>query len=129
MPENPLSQEDLSLAGKINKFPKRRFMATNPSNDSIFGYYDIVQYLADLGYTSSGTLEKTWMDYVRGWKTEPTLNTVIAGGEVWNYVFESSPSNVTYYRYIASDGSEDSFYETFTLGVLGGLLTTKSITI
>ena len=68
-----------------------------------------------------------WMTLVRGYKTTPTLNTTIATGEVWNYVYTSSPSDKTYYRFIATDGSEDSFYGTFSGGILSNLITTKKI--
>lgn len=129
MPNNPLTNNEILEYAKRNKFPKGRIFATNPLEDSITGWYDFEEYLTDLGYSPSGETEKTWMDLVRGWKIEPTLNMVIAGGEVWNYVFQSSPSDVTYYRYIANDGSQDSFFETFSGGILTGLIASKQINV
>jgi hypothetical protein len=70
-----------------------------------------------------------WMTLTRGFKTEPTLNSTIAGGDVYNYVYESSPTDKTYYRYIATDGSEDSYYETFSGGNLSNLIAKKKITV
>ena len=70
-----------------------------------------------------------WMTLVRGYKTTPTLNTTIATGEVWNYVYTSSPSDKTYYRFIATDGSEDSFYSAFNGTSVSGLIAGKAITI
>lgn len=70
-----------------------------------------------------------WMTLTRGFKTEPTLNTTIAGGDVYNYVYESSPTDKTYYRYIATDGSEDAYYETFSGGNLSSLIAKKKITV
>ena len=67
------------------------------------------------------------MTLVRGYKTTPALNTTIAGGDVYNYVYSTAGADKTYYRYIATDGSEDSFYETFSGGVLNNKVTTKSI--
>ena len=70
-----------------------------------------------------------WMTLTRGFKTEPTLNTTIAGGDIYNYVYESSPTDKTYYRYIATDGSEDAYYETFSGGILSNLITKKKIIV
>jgi hypothetical protein len=70
-----------------------------------------------------------WMTLVRGYKTTPTLNVTIANGEVWNYVYTSSPSDKTYYRFIATDGSEDSFYSSFNDSTLSNLIARKGITI
>jgi len=70
-----------------------------------------------------------WMTLVRGYKTTPTLLQTIAGGDVYTYVFATAGADQTYYRYIATDGSEDAFYGTFSGGVLSNLITTKKITL
>jgi len=71
-----------------------------------------------------------WMTLVRGYTTTPTLCATIAGGDVYNYTYNSSPSNVIYYRYIATNGSEDSFYTYFNgTNTLSGQVATKSITL
>lgn len=70
-----------------------------------------------------------WMTLVRGYKTTPTLLQTIGGGEVYTYTFATTGTDKTYYRYIATDGSEDAFYGTFSGGVLSNLITTKKITL
>lgn len=68
-----------------------------------------------------------WMTLVRGYKTVPTLLQTIAGGDVYTYTYSSSPTDKTYYRYIATDGSEDSFYGSFVSGTLSNLIAKKGI--
>jgi hypothetical protein len=68
-----------------------------------------------------------WMTLVRGYKTTPTLNVSLPAGDVYNYIFSTAGSDVTYYRYIANDGSEDSFYGNFTNPTLSNLIATKKI--
>jgi hypothetical protein len=70
-----------------------------------------------------------WMTLVRGYNTTPALCATIAGGDVYTYVYNSSPSNITYYRYITTDGSEDSFYSSFNGTSVSGLVASKSITL
>lgn len=70
-----------------------------------------------------------WMTLTRGFKIEPVFNSTIAGGDVYTYVYESSPSDKTYYRYIATDGSEDAYYETFSGGILSNLIAKKKIIV
>jgi len=72
-----------------------------------------------------------WMTLVRGYTTTPTLCATIAGGDVYSYIYNSSPSNITYYRYIATNGSIDAFYTYFSTGTntLSGVVATKSIII
>jgi len=81
--------------------------------------------------TSTQTLKnKTvvdWMTLVRGYNTTPTLLTTITTGDIYTYVYTSSPTNITYYRYIASDGSEDGFYGTWNGSSLSNLIARKSI--
>lgn len=78
-----------------------------------------------------GTLDfKTWIDYVAGFKIEPTLNTTIASGDVYNYVYESSPSDITYYRLVPNSSADpDAFYTTFSGGILSGEIVRKGITL
>ena len=70
-----------------------------------------------------------WMTLTRGFKIEPVFNSTIAGGDVYTYVYESSPSDKTYYRYIATDGSEDAYYGTFSGGILSNLIAKKKIIV
>ncbi len=70
-----------------------------------------------------------WMTLVRGYNTTPTLCATITTGDVYTYTYDSSPSNITYYRYIATNGSEDSFYTYFFGASLSGLVASKSITL
>lgn len=68
-----------------------------------------------------------WMTLVRGYKTTPTLNISLPAGDVYNYTFSTAGSDVTYYRYISNDGSEDSFYGNFANPTLSNLIATKKI--
>ena len=105
------------------------FVNTNSANLSATNIY-VSNDLTVVDTVSAKYYQGTildWMTLVRGYKTTPTLNTTIAGGDVYNYVYSTSGSDKTYYRYIATDGSEDSFYETFSGGVLSNKITTKSI--
>jgi len=70
-----------------------------------------------------------WMTLVRGYNTTPTLCATITTGDVYTYKYNSSPSNITYYRFIATDGSIDAFYTYFSGSTLTGIVASKSITI
>jgi len=48
MPHDPLTTNELLVYTKYSNIPKRRFMATPPDKDGIFGYYDIDNYLSSL---------------------------------------------------------------------------------
>jgi hypothetical protein len=68
-----------------------------------------------------------WMTLVRGYKTTPTLLATIGTGEVYTYIYSTTGADKTYYRYIATDGSEDSFYGNFTNPTLSNLIARKAI--
>jgi hypothetical protein len=68
-----------------------------------------------------------WMTLVRGTKTTPTLLATIGTGDVYTYVYSTATTDKTYYRYIATNGSEDSFYGNFTNPTLSNLIATKKI--
>jgi hypothetical protein len=68
-----------------------------------------------------------WMTLVRGYNTTPVLLATIPSGEVYTYVYTSSPSNITYYRFISTDGSTDAFYTYFSGTTLSGVVASKSI--
>ena len=68
-----------------------------------------------------------WMTLVRGTKTTPTLLATIGTGDVYTYVYATTASDKTYYRYIATNGSEDSFYGNFTNPTLSNLIAKKAI--
>jgi hypothetical protein len=70
-----------------------------------------------------------WMTLVRGYNTTPTLLATITTGDVYTYIYNSASSNITYYRYIATDGTVDAFYTYFAGNTLSGLVASKSITI
>jgi hypothetical protein len=70
-----------------------------------------------------------WMTLTRGYKIEPVLNSTISTGDVYTYVYDSFPSDKTYYRYIATDGSEDAYYEEFSGGILSNLIAKKKIIV
>ena len=69
------------------------------------------------------------MTLVRGYNTTPVLLATIPSGEVYSYVYTSSPSNITYYRFISTDGSTDIFYTYFSGTTLSGVVASKSITL
>ena len=71
-----------------------------------------------------------WMTLVRGYNTTPSLCATLTNGTVYTYIYNSSPSNLIYYRYITNNNTEDSFYSYFSgISTLSGLIATKSITI
>lgn len=69
-------------------------------------------------------LPSTWIELATGWSTEPTLESTLTDGDVYKYVYSDG---TTYYRYIANDGSEDSFYELFDGINLSSLVADKQI--
>jgi hypothetical protein len=70
-----------------------------------------------------------WMTLTRGYKTEPVFNSSIGSGDVYDYIYSTPSTDKTYYRYIATDGSEDSYYENFSGGILSNLIAKKQIII
>jgi len=70
-----------------------------------------------------------WMTLVRGYNTVPTLLTTIQTGVIYTYVYNSTPTNKTYYRFISTDGGTDEFYTAWDGDKLSGLVASKSITI
>jgi len=69
--------------------------------------------------------DKTWIDYVNGYTTTPTLLSTIADGDVYQYTY----TNTTLYRLVPSGSAIDSFYRTFSGGVLSGLVVEKTIIV
>lgn len=68
----------------------------------------------------------TWTDLAVGWNAEPSFNTSLAGGDVYTYTYDTG---ITYYRYIANDGSIDAFYDNFDGVNLTTLIIQKKISI
>lgn len=81
------------------------------------------------GETGDLNLANSWIGLATGWKTTPVLNTTIADGDVYNYVFAGDPGDVTYYRLVPSGAADDAFYSTFSGGVLSGLIAKKEIVV
>ena len=69
--------------------------------------------------------EPTWIDYATGFSSVPVLLTTIADGDVYEYTYE----NGTLYRLVPSGSAVDSFYTTFSGGVLSGLVAEKQISV
>jgi hypothetical protein len=69
--------------------------------------------------------DKTWIDYVSGYTTTPTLLQTIADGDVYEYTY----TNTTLYRLVPTGSAIDSFYRTFSGGVLSGLVVEKTIIV
>lgn len=72
----------------------------------------------------SGT-QYRWNDMVMGFDSVTELSS-IPSGQVFRYTYLGG---VTYYRFIANDESEDSFYANYDGGILSQLVSTKKITI
>lgn len=74
-----------------------------------------------------------WMTLTRGYKTTPTLLGTATesgdAGDVYEYIFESSPSDITYYRFISTNGQRDEYYANYITGTLSNLITKKQIII
>lgn len=65
----------------------------------------------------------TWDYLVTNWTSEPTLNTAIIGGEVYNYTLNGT----TRYRFVPTtyNPTQDAFYSTFASGTLSNLIVTR----
>lgn len=74
----------------------------------------------------SGQVPPTWIDYVSDWCTPPHLLTSISDGDVWQYTYAGG---VVRYRLVPSGSVQDSFYTTFTGGVLSGHLVDRGMTV
>lgn len=70
-------------------------------------------------------LSLEWISLATNWTIEPTLIKNISGGEVYEYIYNGG--DLTLYRYITSDGTIDSFYESFDSvnDILDDLVTTR----
>lgn len=68
--------------------------------------------------------ELKWIDYVAGYLVEPFVLSTIASGDVYQYEYNSG---IIYYRFIANDLSEDTFYDTFDGMNLSGVIATKQL--
>lgn len=77
----------------------------------------------------STVINTLWISLVTGYSTEPTLNSTIATGDVYNYTFTTGVGTVTYYRLVPSGSADDAFYTTFSGGALSGLISKKPITV
>lgn len=72
---------------------------------------------------------KSWINLAVGYDTEPTLNTTIADGDVYNYVYTTETGTATLYRLVPSGSADDAFYATFSNNVLSNLVAKKPLTI
>lgn len=68
----------------------------------------------------------SWIDYVTGTSQEPTLNTTLASGPVYDYVYGST----TIYRHIPdANPYGDTFYTNFDGTTLSGVIVSRSTSI
>lgn len=73
------------------------------------GFGENIEYDAE---TQTLTIDKyNWMDLARGYKEIPTLFSTTSTGTIYQYIYQT----MTLYRYIATDLSEDAFYDSSTL--------------
>lgn len=65
----------------------------------------------------------TWEYLVANWSVEPSLNTAIAGGDVYDYTLNGT----TRYRFVPTtyDPTQDAFYESFDGTTLTTLITKR----
>jgi hypothetical protein len=90
-----------------------------------------VSYKSDMiGMPGSSTRKKVDAD-IKGKKVNSPAKMIRekGTGEVYTYIYNSTPSNITYYRFIATDGNTDAFYTYFSGSTLSGLVASKSISI
>ena len=73
------------------------------------GFGENIEYDAE---TQTLTIDKyNWMDLARGYNVIPTLFSTTSTGTIYQYIYQTQ----TLYRYIATDLSEDAFYNSSTL--------------
>lgn len=73
------------------------------------GFGENIEYDAE---TQTLKIDKyNWMDLARGYKEIPTLFSTTSTGTIYQYIYQT----MTLYRYIATDLSEDAFYDSSTL--------------
>lgn len=73
------------------------------------GFGENIEYDAP---TQTLTIDKyNWMDLARGYNVIPTLHSTTSTGTIYQYIYQT----MTLYRFIATDLSEDAFYNDSTL--------------
>ena len=73
------------------------------------GFGENIEYNSE---TQTLTIDKyNWMDLARGYNVIPTLFSTTSTGTIYQYIYQT----MTLYRYIATDLSEDAFYDSSTL--------------
>ena len=72
---------------------------------------------------TGGASSLTWNFLAATWSIEPTFNTNITGGSVYNYTLDGT----TRYRFVPSpyDAGLDAFYSNFSNPTLTGLIVTR----
>tara|TARA_R110002012_G_scaffold284722_1_gene475600 strand:- start:517 stop:1131 length:615 start_codon:yes stop_codon:yes gene_type:complete len=89
------------------------------STDNILKYYNGTEWISSDGSNPSDT----WEYLVYNWSSEPTLNTAIVGGDVYDYELDG----VTRYRFVPNpyDSTQDAFYSDFDGTNLTNLIVTR----
>lgn len=78
------------------------------------------------GADGGGAAALKWNDYVMNWSSEPTQVGTTSEGQVYLYTYD----NGTAYRLVPTDGiSVDTFYDTFSVGVLSGFIVDRGMEI
>lgn len=73
------------------------------------GFGENIEYNSE---TQTLKIDKyNWMDLARGYKEIPILFETTSTGTIYQYIYQT----MTLYRYIATDLSEDAFYDSSTL--------------
>jgi hypothetical protein len=74
-------------------------------------------------------MAKTWWDYILG-KIRTGVETTITSGIVKEWVYSTKAgAEITFYRYKATDKSQDAFYSGFDGTLVSGLLAQKKLII
>jgi hypothetical protein len=109
----------------------------NLVNTSAIGAYQVIYNVIDASGNVATTVTRTvnvqatqsyWLSLSTGFHIEPTLNTSLAEGDVYNYIYLNEDTTLTtYYRYIKTDGTLDAFYSGFDGTNLTGFIVQKEI--
>tara|TARA_R110000737_G_scaffold285851_1_gene292393 strand:+ start:6 stop:1106 length:1101 start_codon:yes stop_codon:yes gene_type:complete len=112
-------------------------ITNNLVNTSAIGAYQVIYNVIDESGNVAVTVTRTvnvqanqsyWVTLATGFHVEPTINTTLVDGDVYNYVYlNEDNTQTTYFRYIKTDGTFDAFYTGFDGTNLTGFIVQKEI--
>lgn len=71
-------------------------------------------------------VETSWLGLATGFESLPIIVSTISSGVIYAYRYFG---NITFYRYIANNGTLDAFYRSFTDGVLSDIIASKKLDV